>query len=256
MTAPERIPVALVTGGARRVGRASALALAEAGCDVFVTWHTSREEAEEVARAIEAIGRRAMLIQADLASGADLRRVIDTVSDAATHLDVLVHNASMYGSTPFASVDAEVAVAHYRVNALAPLLLTQGLAPLLRRAVLPAGGCVIAMLDIHATGGDSRPRRHLAAYALSKAALSELVRVLALELAPKVRVNGVAPGVVAFPETGPESEAEMQEAYLSRVPLGRAGTPHEAAGAVRWLAFEATYCTGQVIKLDGGRELR
>jgi pteridine reductase len=88
---------------------------------------------------------------------------------------------------------------------------------------------------------------------MSKAALGEMVRGLALELAPGVRVNGVAPGVVAFPETGEENSPEMQARYLKRVPLGREGTVEEAAEAVRWLALVATYTTGQVVRVDGGR---
>jgi pteridine reductase len=108
------------------------------------------------------------------------------------------------------------------------------------------------MCDIHAS---ERPRKNFAAYSMSKAALEQMVRVLALELAPKVRVNGVAPGVVAFPDSGAESDPEMQARYLKRVPLARSGTPEEAAEAVRWLALDATYTTGEVVRVDGGRWL-
>jgi pteridine reductase len=165
--------------------------------------------------------------------------------------DVLVHNASVYGPTPLEMMSAETAQLFWKVNTLAPLLLTKLLAGRLAESTLPGGGAVVAMADIHAAG---RPRRGFAAYSMSKAALVEMVQTLARELAPKVRVNAVAPGVVAWPEDGKESEADKQ-AYLKRVPLERAGTPEEAAEAVRWLALEAHYTTGQVVRVDGGRFL-
>jgi pteridine reductase len=136
------------------------------------------------------------------------------------------------------------------VNAVAPLLLTRGVVALLRESPLAGGGSVVCLCDIHAMG---HPRKGFSAYAMSKAALAEMVRGLALELAPRVRVNGIAPGVVAFPESGYESDAAMQERYLKRVPLGRSGTPEDAAGAVTWLALEAAYVTGEIVRVDGGR---
>ncbi|MBL8965117.1 MAG: SDR family oxidoreductase, partial [Phycisphaerae bacterium] len=100
-----------------------------------------------------------------------------------------------------------------------------------------------------------RPLRDHAVYCMSKAALVEMVRSLARELAPAIRVNGVAPGVVNFPEEGPESDPIFQRAYVSRVPLGRPGTPRDAAEVVRWLAMDAQYVTGEIIRVDGGRWL-
>jgi pteridine reductase len=108
------------------------------------------------------------------------------------------------------------------------------------------------MCDMHALG---RPRKGFAAYSMSKAALIEMVRCLARDLAPRVRVNGVAPGVVAFPESGYESTPDLQAKYLSRVPLDRSGTPEDAAEAVRWLALDARYTTGEIVRVDGGRWL-
>jgi pteridine reductase len=117
---------------------------------------------------------------------------------------------------------------------------------------MEGGGSIVAMCDIHAMG---RPRKEYLAYSMSKAALAEMVQTLARELAPRVRVNGVAPGVVVFAESGADADPAMQKAYLSRVPLGRSGTPEDAARAVRWLAMEATYVTGEIVRLDGGRWL-
>jgi pteridine reductase len=135
---------------------------------------------------------------------------------------------------------------------VAPLILTARLAPLLRESERPGGGSVVAMVDILAMG---KPRRDFVAYSMSKAALAEMVRSSARDLAPHVRVNGVAPGVVAWPDAGAEATPEAQERYLRRVPLGRSGTPEEAAEVVRWLALDATYVTGEIIRVDGGRSI-
>jgi len=158
----------------------------------------------------------------------------------------------MYSPTPLGEVSAEQLDSFYRVNAASPLVLSVAFSGLLKSSGLSGGGAIVAMSDIHAVG---RPRRTHVAYSMSKAALTEMVRTLAVALSPGVRVNAVAPGVVAFPETGHESDPESQRRYLKRVALGREGTPEEAAEAVRWLALDATYTTGQVLRVDGGRWL-
>lgn len=249
---PSERPIALITGGAKRVGLASALALARAGCDIVITYNTSQSEAGDAANLLRQTGARVRLEQIDLGDLHAVERLGQRLSLSMPRLDVLVHNASVYDSAPLAGIGAEFALAQYRVNALAPLLLTKHLAPLLSRSDLPGGGAVVALADIHAMG---RPRKDFTAYSMSKAALIEMVRSLARELAPKVRVNGVAPGVVAFPDHGQESDPEFQRRYLSRVPLGRAGEPADAAEVVRWLALDAAYVTGEIIRVDGGRWL-
>lgn len=115
--------------------------------------------------------------------------------------------------------------------------------------------CIVTFGDLHALGLLGQPRKNMLSYAMSKAALLELTLALARELAPDIRVNCIAPGVIAWPESGHESDPALQAAYLKRVPLGRAGTPQEAAKAAAWLLLEASYCTGQVLHLDGGRSL-
>lgn len=240
-------PVALVTGGAKRVGRAIAEELARAGCDVVITYNTSRDEATRLASSIN--GRAVPLDLNDLDAVA---RVGDELARDLPRLDVLVHNASIYGPTPLDDLTGEALLRHCRVNALAPALLTRALAGRLRASTLPSRGAIVAMCDIHAMG---RPRRDFLAYSMSKAALAEMVRTLARDLAPEVRVNGVAPGVVAWPERGYESDERAQEAYIRRVPLQRAGTPGDAAATVRWLALDAAYVTGEIVRLDGGRWL-
>jgi pteridine reductase len=245
-------PVALITGAARRIGRAIAITLARAGCDLVLSVRTSNDGARTLDRDLLALGARTRWIELDLDDLDTVDRRVTSLARELPRLDVLVHNASAYDPVPLASLDPEGILGAYRVNAAAPLLLSARLAPRLAESPLPGGGAIVAMGDMHALG---RPRRNFSAYLMSKAALHQMVRSLALELAPRVRVNAIAPGVVAFPEAGREADEDFRLEYVRRVPLARAGTPEDAAGAVRWLALDAPYITGEVIRLDGGRWL-
>lgn len=242
-------PVALVTGAARRVGAAICRELAGAGLDICLTYHTSADEAEALAASLPTAARADMLDLDDLAGA---RKFAARLAGEIPRLDVLIHNASAYFPMPLDEFDGPKAESLMRIHAIAPLAITATLAPLLSASTLPCGGAVVCMGDIHALG---RPRKGFAPYAMSKAAVCEMVRSLARDLAPRVRVNALAPGVVAWPEDGYESDAQSQDAYIRRVPLARAGTPEEAASAVRWLALEASYITGAIIPIDGGRRL-
>jgi pteridine reductase len=244
-------PVAVVTGAARRVGRAIALELARRGCDIVVHFGTSAREAESCAREVESLGSKAMTLQADLADTSAVERLAASAL-ALPRVDILVHNASRYVPSPLGSLNAEDALLDYRINALAPLLLSARLASKLGASPLAGGGAIVCMTDMHALG---RPRSNHAAYSMTKAALTHMVECLARDLAPHVRVNGVAPGVVDWPAAGPETDPAMQARYLARTPLARPGTPEDAAKAVAWLALEATYATGQIVRVDGGRWL-
>jgi len=245
--------VALVTGGARRVGRAVALRLAEAGLDVAITYRDSKDDAHAVVKELEALGAAAAAIHCDLADPGVAERVEEQLGLHFDRLDVLVHNAAIYSATPIGEITASTFDRFQAVNARGPLLLTQKLAPhLVRhydREKRASAGRVIHLVDTHVMG---QPTPRHAAYNASKAALLELTRSLAVELAPGITVNAVAPGVVAWEDSADEAD---RAAYLSRVPLARAGTPDDAAEVVRFLACEAHYTTGQVIRVDGGRLL-
>jgi pteridine reductase len=251
--------MAMITGGAKRIGREAALALVRSGCDITITYRGSRDEAQQVLQQAVALGagrsacRAVELALDDLdAVDAEARRLANELP----RLDVLVLNASSYHRTPLDTLTPAQLNAAYVVNAASAAILAARLSPRLAASALPAGGAIIAMCDIHAMGEHGIPRsRDFLAYAMSKAALAELVRSLARELAPLVRVNGVAPGVVAWPDTGHEADVAAQQSYLMRVPLARAGTPADAAEAVRWLALDATYITGEILRLDGGRNM-
>jgi pteridine reductase len=239
-------PVALVTGGARRIGAAIARALHADGYDLALHHHASADEATALATELER-GRPGSVLRlaADLADLDALKRLVGAVVARFGRLDALVNNASAFFPTPLATATVEQARALFAVNALAPWQLAQAAAPHL----VATRGAIVNLVDIHA----ERPLREHALYGASKAALVYLTQALALELAPDVRVNAIAPGAILWPENGKSDAA--REAILARVPLARTGTPEEIAAAVRWLLREATYTTGQVLRLDGGRSL-
>ena len=245
-------PLVLITGAAKRVGRAIALRFARVGCDVFFTYHQSGDEAESLARELSALGSTGSFYQVDLSDPGQVEDFARDLSASLTKLDAIVHNASVYSASPLQDLSAEEIARHYQVNAAAPLLLTARLAPLLMQSDLQGGAAVIAFTDIHAMG---RPRKDFAAYSMSKAAVTEMIYSLARDLGPEVRVNGIAPGVVAWPEEGQDADPDMQRKYIRRIPLGRPGTPDDAAEVVRWLTFDATYISGEIIRVDGGRWL-
>jgi pteridine reductase len=252
---PGERPRAFVLGGARRVGRAIVLALARAGCDVDFSYNSSEDDALATTEQARALGARCEARRLGLDDLAGVWVGAGQIASVTGRWDVVVLCASSYAPTPLERLTPDELTKAFSVNAASGALVVQGFLPGLRASILRGGGCVVTMCDVHAMGETGVTRKGYLAYSMSKAALLEMTLVLARELAPAVRVNGVAPGVVAWPEQGKDADPAEQARYLSRVPLGRAGTPEEAAEAVRWLALEATYCTGQIVRLDGGRSL-
>jgi len=234
--------VALVTGAARRVGRAIALELAGAGFDVAVHCRDSAEAARAVVEEIERRGRRAILVEGDLGERATPARLVSETAGGLGRLDVLINNASVFGKTPVDDGEAAHWETMIRVNALAPAMLSRAAAPLMRDA---GAGRIVNLTDIMV----DRPAAGHAAYCASKAALTSLTRSLALELAPQITVNAVAPGIAVFPERYDEA---TRRRLVSRVPLAREGTPEDVAAAVRFLVTSGDYITGQVLCVDGG----
>lgn len=252
--------VALVTGGAKRVGRAIALRLAQQGMDIAFTYQQSKPEARSLVKQIEAMGRQARAIEVDLAQPDGDQTVYDDFSRQFSRCDVLVNNASTFDRTPIGDISLDAFEQNMAINARAPMMLMQRFAPLLaahakvdaKRQPAVRGrtrnpGRIINFIDIHVMG---QPLRGYMAYNMSKAALMEATMTAALELAPKITVNAIAPGVVAWAESYTK---EQRTRYMQRVPLARAGTPEDAADAVLFLVRDADYCTGQIIRLDGGR---
>jgi len=245
-------PLAVVTGARHRVGAAVAIELARVGFDLLLTSRRDRSELDETASAAERAGDGSCAVRRTVVdlNSSDSLASFESALGSLPRLDALIHNASSYGPSPLSQVTEGQLLGHYRVNAMAPLLLTRAAWGPLRRSLLPGGAAVVCFGDIHV---DGRPRRDHVAYAMSKAALTHMVECLAREMAPHVRVNAIAPGVIAWPHDTP---AEERRRYEARIPLDRPGTPEDAAKMVRWLVTEAHYVTGEVIRLDGGRSLR
>ena len=236
----------LITGAARRVGAAIARRLHEAGARVVVHCHRSRAEADALAGELNA--RRAAscaVVQADLLDLASLAKLAEDAHRAFGRLDALVNNASSFFATPFGRITAREWEDLVGTNLRAPLFLAQAASPHLRSA----GGAIVNIVDIHA----DRPLREHAVYSIAKAGLAALTRSLAIELAPEVRVNGVAPGAILWPEGGKHFAPRERERITSQTPLGRVGHPDDIAGAVKYLLFDAPFVTGQVLAVDGGR---
>jgi pteridine reductase len=236
----EQSRVALVTGGARRVGRAIVEHLAGEHYSVAFTYLSSEREAKELEQRINGLAIRADLTQPE-AAATTIHREFAARFD---RLDVLVNNASVYKPGRLrdtkTSLMREVAAVHVQ----SPLLLCQKFEPMLRAS----RGHVVNMVDLLA----ERPWPEYLIYCASKAALANLTMGLARELAPEVTVNGIAPGVVEWPDRYPPEEREK---YLKRVPLSRAGTAVDVAKLVHFLVTDGTYITGQIIRLDGGRSV-
>ena len=224
--------VALVTGAGVRVGNAIARDLARRGWKVAAHYRTHRPRGFAAA------------LQADLALADGPATLAAAFRARFSRLDLLVNAAAAFEALPVEETDAAAFDEQLDLNARAPLLLVKALLPLLRRA----RGSVVNVADV---GGGLVPWRGFSAYAASKAALVRLTECLALELAPAVRVNAVAPGTVLFPESYP---AAKRRTLTARIPLGRAGDPSDVAAAIRYLA-DAPFVTGVVIPVDGGRHL-
>ena len=234
-------PVALVTGGAVRVGRAVALALAKSGYDLVVGYHASEGPAAELRAHVRRMGRRVRIVRADLSQEADAARLAASAGETFGRLDLLVNSASTYLSGDLLRAPTEEWDLVMAVNVRAPFLLVRDTADLLREA----RGSVVNVVDLSAVQAWPRYPHH----SVSKAALLHLTRNLALALAPAVRANAVAPGHVLPPPGYGEAEIERSR---RRVPLGRIGEPEDVAEAVLYLAG-AQYVTGEVIVVDGGR---
>jgi pteridine reductase len=238
--------VVLVTGAARRIGAAIVTRLHDNGAQVAIHYRSSDKEADDLAARLN--GERegsAATFQADLLKVSELPQLVMAVTEWAGRLDCLVNNASSFYPTPVGNISEEQWDDLIGSNLRAPLFLSQAAAPELRSN----GGVIINIVDIHA----QRPLRNHAVYGPAKAGLAMLTRSLAKDLAPEIRVNGVSPGAILWPEDGMSDAA--QQSILRQVPLQRPGTTDDIAGCVLYLWRDATYVTGQIIAVDGGRSI-
>lgn len=226
-----------------RVGRAISLGLADAGYDLVISYHSSGGPASDVAHRIEAMGRRALTVRADLAAPDEIERIGEAVRREYGRLDLLVNNASVFWSTPFLEVGPEEWNRTMGVNLRGPYLLVRDVADLLEASK----GSVVNIVDLSAW----RPFRLHPHHSVSKAGLLQLTRVMAQALAPRVRVNAIAPGTVLPPD---DATAEEIERDRERTALGRTGVPEDVVRTVLFLAG-SPFITGEVVVVDGGRSL-
>ena len=234
--------VALVTGSAKRLGRAIALHLAAEGADVIVHYHQSSGDAEEVVAEIKKLGRLSISLAADLAKKSDIDLLFANAAKEFGRLDILVNNASNFLHTEFAATTEQSWDASLDVNLKAPFFCAQAAAPLLRKT----RGVIINLSDVAGLLGWTGYIPHC----VSKAGIIMLTRALAKELAPDVRVNAIAPGTITMPGDAPELEAD----YIKRAPLRRSGSTEDLTAAVSFLV-NSPFITGQILVLDGGRTL-
>lgn len=243
---PSSTPVALITGSARRIGAAIARRLHARGYDLALHYRGASGEMQALAGELESVRAGSVLtLQADLAEFDRLPELVARTVGRFGRLDALVNNASAFRPTPIGKTTPQQWDELFASNARAPFFLAQAAAPHLRSS----RGAIVNLADIYA----ERPLSGHTVYCMAKAALVMATQSLAVELAPEVRVNAVAPGAILWPEQD-HSDAAKQS-MLGRTPLARTGTPEEIAEAVRWLLQEATYTTGQVIRIDGGRSV-
>jgi NAD(P)-dependent dehydrogenase (short-subunit alcohol dehydrogenase family) len=235
---------AIVTGGARRVGKAFSLGLARAGARVVVNYNQSSAEADATVAEIVTNGGEALAVQADVSRGEDIRRLVVETEAAFGGLDILVNSASLFERAPFTDITEADFDRVLGVNLKAPFFLSQAAAPLLAR---DGGGAIVNIVDLSATQAWPAFSHH----AISKAGLAHLTRILARALAPAIRVNAIAPGNVLPPE---DFDGQDFAGGSDRRVVERPGRPADVVDTLLWL-LGADFVTGQVITVDGGRIL-
>ena len=233
--------IAVVTGGGTGLGRALVLALAERGADVAFSFHTSARGAEEAAAAVRASGRRVWTSRADARRPGEISGFVERAAAEMGGVDLLVNNVGIFRKAALAELTEDVLDEAFAVNVKAAVMASRAAAPHMRRR---GGGSIVNVASL----GGLRPWPSYVAYCSTKAALIMATQCLALALAPDIRVNAVAPGILEPPGAG--------ESVRRKIPLGRFGTPAEVAESVLYLAAGSGYTTGEVIRVDGGRTLR
>lgn len=233
----------LVTGGAKRVGRAIALELAQRGANILVHYRSSEKDAEDTAAAVRQTGRQAGTLKADLCDVASIRKMVRSIEESRVRVDGLINSASAFFKTPLEAVDEKQWHELIDANLKGPFFLSAELGVRMAKT----GGVIVNIADWSAL----RPYRDYSIYCASKGGLVTLTKSLARDLAPNVRVNAVAPGPVLAP---PDMSPDEVQAIAKLTALGRWGTPQDIAKAVAFL-MENDYVNGQILVVDGGRSI-
>jgi pteridine reductase len=240
--------VVLITAGAKRVGAAICRKLHQRGASLMVHYRSSLEEAQGLESELNQIRPDSVaLVQADLLDISQIPRLISQTIQKFGKLDALINNASSFFATPVGAITEAGWDDLIGSNLKAPLFLSQEAAPHLKNQL----GCIVNIVDIHA----DRPLKNYVIYSSAKAGLSSLTRSLALELAPEIRVNGVSPGPILWPENDEWKDLSVRQSIISKTLLKRMGEPNDIARTVLFLIADAPYITGQIIVVDGGRSI-
>ncbi len=239
-------PVVLITGAAKRIGRSIARRLHARGFSIAIHHRNSTAEAEQLRHELEQARPDSVLVlQAELSEFDRLPEMVAKTVGRFGQLNALVNNASGFFPTPIGTTQDSDWQKLFASNAWAPFFLSQAATPHLQTSK----GSIVNIVDIYA----ERALKDHTVYCMAKAALAMMTQSLAKELAPNVRVNGIAPGAIMWPDAG-KSDAD-KNIILANIALQRAGNPEEIAEVVRWLIEDASYCTGEIIRVDGGRHL-
>ena len=241
-------PVVLITGSARRIGACIARHLHQLGYKIALHHRNSVQEAKALAADLNQLRANSVItIYGDLNQLNEIQQVVDAAVAHWGRLDGVINNASSFYPTPLGSVTQEQWDDLLNSNLKAPFFIAQAAA----KALQISHGCIINIADIYA----DRPLKDHPVYCAAKAGNVMLTKSLARELAPEVRVNGIAPGAILWPEQNDEQQQSKQQNILDRIPLARQGDPEDIAKAVEFLLAQAPYITGQIITVDGGRSL-
>ena len=237
-----------ITGAARRVGAVIARTLHAEGCNVVIHCNRSRREADVLAAALNALrAKSAAVVQGDLLADNALKGLVNQAVSCFGRLDGLVNNASSFYATPVGQISEDDWLDLLGSNLKAPLFLSQAAAPYLKSVQ----GSIVNIIDIHT----EQPLKNFAVYNIAKSGLAGLTRSLAIDLAPDVRVNGVSPGAIQWPDDAEAYPAAERERIIAQVPLKRIGDANDISKAVKFLLLDAPYVTGQILAVDGGRSL-
>jgi len=235
---------ALVTGSAKRIGRAIALALARRGYDIAIHYRHSRADAQSLSEEIGALGQTSRLYQADLTADEEILNLLPRIEAEGLRLDLLVNNASIYEPATIQTTELALFDRHWTANFKAPFFLTRDFARLYRT------GNIVNIVD----AGIAKNESFYAAYSLTKKALAELTKMAALELAPAIRVNGICPGFILLPVEADPADTALAERIKQRVPLKRQGHVEPIERALAYL-LDNPFITGQLLLVDGGEHL-
>jgi len=236
----------LITGAAHRIGAHMAKTLHQQGANIVLHYRHSKTTAEALQSELQAIRSDSVhLVQGDLIDLSSIDNIIEQTIKQAGQLDVVINNASSFYPTTIGSVTEQHWDDLMGTNMKAPFFLSQAAAPYLKKQQ----GCIVNIVDIHA----DRPLREHPVYSMAKAGLVMMTKALACELGPEVRVNAIAPGAILWPDT--DMDEATQEKIISRTFLKRKGDPHDIAKTALFLIRDATYMSGQILTVDGGRSL-